>query len=138
VSESEESVDTPEEQVSFKLLVDLAHELAHSQRTVRYLEERAAALREEMLLAMKSFAPTLHGIRLKNGDAVRKSHTTSQSKVDPTKLRARLADAPDYITTVEVVDADRLKADYGAIWRELANPKTRENITVTLAKEKTA
>ncbi len=129
-----EEPDTPEEEVAvtFPVLVEMAAEIADLHRTQEVLEKKEKRLRDELLEKWAQVAG-LHGIRLGNGDAVRWTWTTNQSKIDPAKLRESLADAPNYIR--ETVDAVALRKDYESVWRALAKVKSRPTISVRLADE---
>ncbi len=131
-TEPQEAPDTPEEEVAvtFPALVEVAADLARNRRKQEALEHEEKGLRDELLEKWDQ-VPMLHGIRLSSGDAVRKTWTTSQSKIDPVKLREALADAPNYIH--ETVDASALRKDYGTVWRQMAKAKSRWTIAVRLA-----
>lgn len=129
-----EEPDTPSEEVA-KLspeLVDRARLLAADKRHLDKLQEQYEEDRAKLMHEMVE-VPLLHGIRLPNGDAVRLTWTTSQSKIDPAKLKEVLADAPLYI--VEVVDAKRLAKDYATVWHQMAKVHTKRTVAVRLAGE---
>lgn len=134
----QEEPDTPENQVSatFPELVTMAGLLAEKRRQLDGSEAAYERVKKE-LLEMWEQMPSLHGIRLVNGDAVRRTWSTSAGKaISPTKLREVMADAPEFI--VEVVDAKRLKEAYPTIHARLAEPKSKRTLTVRLIKEKEA
>jgi|GEM_PF-1679711 len=130
-----EEPDTPSEEVAvtFPELVKAAGELADMKRELDAKQKLYDRVRGEILELMQQ-VPNLHGVRLPNGDAVRLTWTTSQSKVDPAKLREVLADAPNYI--VEVVDAKHLAKDYATVWHQMAKVKSKRTVAVRLAGEK--
>ena len=78
-------------------------------------------------------AGRFHGLRLPGGDAVRRSWSVSQSKIDPSKLREVLADAPEFI--VESVDVPKLHDAYPSVWERLAKAKCKETIVIRLTGE---
>lgn len=127
-----EEADVPEEALPLAVhdLIEPATKLANLRRHIKKLEEEDAQLTETVLALMER-VPDLHGVRLKNGDAVRRAWSTSQSKIEPVRLREVLADAPEYI--IETVDAPRLHKDYPSVWERLAKVKRRRTVQVRLA-----
>lgn len=131
ITEPEEP-DTPWEEVAgaFPDLVRRAADLAFVVRERKRLEALENDARGYLLEEWEKGRADLRGIRLTNGDAVRRVWTSSAKKVSPEKLRAALADAPNYI--VEIVDATRLKVDYPDRYRELGDVKSKRTIAVRL------
>jgi hypothetical protein len=131
----QEEPDTPEEEVlaTFPVLVDIAEEIAEVRRKQNDLEKREKDLREEILEKWTQM-PNLHGIRLKNGDAVRRTWSVrTTQKPDPARLRELMADASNYI--VELVDLPALKKDYPTVWEQAGRVKRTQTITVRLKGE---
>jgi hypothetical protein len=132
----QEEPDTPIEELNkdptMADVVALAAHIGIVRVERQRLEEEEDRLKSEILplLQMKG----LHGVRTANGTAVRRTWTTSQSKIDPAKLREVLADAPNYIR--ETVDAPALKRDYESVWRQMTKAKSKETIAVRLPTEK--
>lgn len=121
--------DTPIERVTFPEVVQAVETLVARRRYLNSLEAEFKREKERVLELMDR-VPDLHGTLLPNGDAVRKSWSVSQSKIEPEKLREVLADAPEYI--YETVDVTALHQAYPSVWEKLAKVKRRRTLTVRL------
>jgi hypothetical protein len=96
-------------------------------------EQTEAEVMEELLPLMR--AKELHGVRFADGTAVRRRWSPNRPTIDPVKLTAKLADAPEFIEAKVVVDQARLRAAYPELWRELGG-KVNETIVVAEPKKK--
>ena len=133
--------DTPVEELSeFPVLLSLAEQLIRHRKENVERDKHEAELVGRLLASWDQpeaagRTPIRTGIKFTNGDAVRRVWSTSTSKIDPNRLREVLADAPNYIETIEVVKADELKKDYESVYRQLAKSKSKRTIRVSLKGE---
>ncbi|HTT74236.1 MAG TPA: hypothetical protein VMG99_08890 [Thermoplasmata archaeon] len=129
-----EEPDTPAEEVvsAFPELYEAAWRVAGLKRKREALEAEEEAARNQ-LLTLWTHMPDLHGIRLENMDAVRRTWSTKSTPIEPAKLRETLADAPNYIR--ETVNMTQLRKDYPTVWQQLGKVKTTRTITVRIRGE---
>ena len=141
MTEAEEVVepDTPAEEVAvtFPGIVADAQALALFRVKINHLEREYNDQRKRLLVSWEQM-PNLHGIRLANGDAVRRTWSTGKAQaIDPAKLRETLADAPEFL--IEIVNMPKLKDAYPTVYKQLGKVKpSKRTITVRLVEEATA
>lgn len=127
----DEEPDTPEEEVPFPDIVAEAGALAGLRRMIKDLEDAEEKQRAKVLHLMQQVSQ-LHGIRLRNGDAVRRTWSVrATKKVDPARLRELMADADRYIR--EEVDLPSLRKDYPSVWERAGAVKRTETVAVRLS-----
>lgn len=132
--QAQEEPDTPEDQVGVPEIVEIAAELASYRRDRKRLEDLEEKLTKDLLEKWEQL-PNLHGIRLQNGDAVRRTWSVrTTAKPEPSRLRELMADAGHYIR--EAVDLPALRKDYPSIWEQAGKVKRTKTITVRLKGEK--
>lgn len=122
--------DTPIEEIEtrgFQTTADLARRVLRLRVRQDTLAEEEKALKDVLFDAMKAI-PNLHGLVSVEG-AVRIRRQSVYGKIDPAKLREKLADAAEYLKP-ETVDATKLAKDYPNVAFELGKPKTRESLVV--------
>ena len=126
----QEEPDVPSEELDemgMSAVVALAEAVVERHREFKAVLADIQRLEGALLPAMRE--KELHGIRLQDGTAVRRRWSPNRPTIDPVKLAAKLADAPDYIEVKVTVDQQRLKVDYPELWREFGG-KAKETIVV--------
>jgi hypothetical protein len=126
--------DTPEWKLEkWPRLVSVAQELVATKVELEVLERKVDSLKRTLLNEWDS-VERLHGIVLDNGAAVRRVWSVKATrKIEPSRLRELLADAPAYIS--EQVDMAALHKDYPSIWEQLGKVKREQVINVRLKEE---
>lgn len=120
--------------VGMRDIAVLAERLAGLRRDRQRIEAAEERVEADLLLLMRQH-DGLHGVRLSNGDAVRRSWSV-RATVTPTpeRLREFLADANDFVE--EKVSMPKLREAYPTAWEQLGKVKRVEVISVRLAGEK--
>lgn len=134
-SKADEEPDTPIEEIRASL-PDVAKEasaLAVLRSRIKALESEYEEQRKRVLGLFRQ-VPRLHGIRLGDGTAVRRTWSVrTTAKPDPARLREMMADADEYIH--EVVDLPSLRRDYPSVWERAGKVRREETVAVRLAGE---
>jgi hypothetical protein len=126
-----DEADTPESELradfSMKEIMDLAQGIENARVTRRFAMMNEEKLQERLLPLME--AKGLHGVLLESGTAVRRVWSVQSTKrIEPSRLRELLMDAPNYIS--EQVNMAALHKDYPSIWEQLGKPKREQVISV--------
>jgi hypothetical protein len=137
-AEAAEPEDTPIEELASRsetdigVLLELARQLVRARMQRKQAEVAEEAVAEALLPMMRG--KELHGIRLTDGTAVRRRWSPNRPTIDPVKLAAKCADAPDFIGVKVTVDQQALKEAYPGLWREFGG-KERETIVIAEPKK---
>lgn len=108
-------------------ILNLAALLTLARANRKLHEEEEAVIQKKLLPLMQGI--DLHGVRLRDGTAVRRRWNPNRPTIDPGKLAAKCADYKEFIESKVVVDQAKLRSAYPELWRELGG-KLTEGVAV--------